>query len=225
MIAALAFDAASHEAARVRTVLADVIGSAEQCGDDRLRADLMIEDVPFHWELPMVGPRGDNAMRQARIAAARVMQPEIEARLAGKVIYVARQRGQWDEAFRLAEGQVATYRARGLRNRLLHAVISLDYLRISRADPGDLKGIAADVRTWRPVAVAAHEVELVRRLDVLDALGRFALGDVAHAHADLIQLWRDQPSIGSARRSGSRGWWLTSAAGRSRAPAWPQPVC
>ncbi|HEX3474535.1 MAG TPA: serine/threonine-protein kinase [Kofleriaceae bacterium] len=198
VIAALAFDAVSNDVARDRTVLADAIGSADQCGDERLRADLLIEDIPFHWELPMVGPRGDAAMRQARIAAARVMQTEVEARLAGKAIYVVRQRGQWDEAFRLAEARLAGYRARGLPHHVLRAVIDLNYLRISRSDPGDLDRISADVRTWRPVAFARHEVELVRRLDVLDALARLTLGDVEHAHADLVALWRTQPPISTA---------------------------
>jgi hypothetical protein len=77
-------------------------------------------------------------------------------------------------------------------------VIGLNYLRISRADPDDLERLTADVRTWRPVAVANHADELMRRLDALDALTRFTLGDVASAHADLVRLWRAEPAISSA---------------------------
>jgi hypothetical protein len=198
MIATLALDASSHEVARVRIAMADAVSVADQCGDERLRADLLIEDIPYRWELPMIGPRGEAAMRQARIAAARVMQPDVEARLAPTAIYVLRQRGQWDEAFRLVEARLAGYRARGLVRRQLHAVISRNFLRISRCEPGDLEAVAGDVRTWRPVATAMHQGELVRQLEILGALARFHLGDVVQAHADLVGLLRAQPSIGSA---------------------------
>ena len=196
-IAALAFEAASHDVPRIRSLLADAVGVADQCGDERLRAELMIDDAPFHWELPMIGPRGDAAMRQAQIAAARVMQPDVAARLAARSVYVARQRGRWQEAFRLAEAELAGYRARGLPRRQLQAVISRNFLRISRCEPGDLQSLAADVRTWRPLAIAMRETEPARQLDVLDALARFQQGDVAAAHADLLQLWRTQPPLGS----------------------------
>jgi hypothetical protein len=198
VIATLAFDAASHEIARVRTAMAEAVSIADQCGDERLRADLLIEDVPYHWELPMVGPRGEAAMRQARTAAARVMQPDVEARLAASAIYVARQRGQWDEAFRLAQSRVDAFRARGMPRRQLQAVISRDFLRISRCEPDDLQAVATDVRTWQPVATALHEAEVARQLGILGALARLSLGEVAGAHADLVRLWRDQPAIGSA---------------------------
>jgi hypothetical protein len=149
----------------------------------RSRADLLIEDVPFHGEMPMGGPRGDAAMRQARIAAARVLQPEVEARLAGKAIYVARKRGQRDEAFRLAEAQLASYRARGLPNRVLHAVISLDYLRISRADPGR----CADRRPGRDRIVGEDIPRAVRstvhRDDLVAHVERAAPGDLTSARS------------------------------------------
>jgi hypothetical protein len=197
MIATLAFYTASHDVARMRALMADAVGIADQCGDERLRADLLIEEVPFHWEIPQIGPRGDAALRQAQTAAARVMQPDIAARLAATSVVMAQQRGQWAEAFRLAEVQLDGYRARGLPRRQLKAVISRNGLRVSRSEPDDLRALAADVQTWRPIAVARHEAEIVRQLDVLDRIARYQLGDVATAHADLIRL-RASPRTGSA---------------------------
>ena len=111
-------------------------------------------------------------------------------------LVVASQRGQWAEAFRLAEVRFEGYRARGLRHRQLNAVIVRNHLRVSRSEPDDLRALAADIKTWRPIAVAMHEAEIVRQLDVLDATARYQLGDVATAHADLIRL-RASPRTGS----------------------------
>ena len=145
MIASLAFESASRNVPRARSLMADAVGVADQCGDDRLHADVLIEDAPYHWELPMIGPRGEAAIRRAQNAAARVMQPELEAALASLRRRVARRQGRWVEAFRLSETELAAYRARGLRIRELRAVIARNGVRIARAEPGDLEAIAADV--------------------------------------------------------------------------------
>jgi predicted Ser/Thr protein kinase len=193
VIAALAFDTAFQGVAAARAVLAEAAAAADQCGDERLRADLMIQGNPYHWELPMVGPKADAAIQQARIAATRVLQSELEAALASLSRRVARRRGQWDEAFRLAEIELAGYRAHGLQIRQLRAVLGRNALRLARAEPGDLAAIAGDVQIWRPIAVAHHRLDLARQLDIHDARARFQLGDVASAHADLVRLWLAEP--------------------------------
>jgi hypothetical protein len=193
VIADLAFDAVSQGTARARSVLAEAEAAIDQCGDERLRADLMIQGNPYHWELPMVGPRADAAIQHARIATSRVMQPELEAALTSLSRRVARRRGQWDEAFRLAEIELAGYRTHKLEVRQLRAVLGRNALRLGRAEPSDLAAIAGDVQTWRPIAVAHHRLDLARQLDVQDAKARFQLGDVASAHADLVRLWLAEP--------------------------------
>ena len=202
IVATLAFSAVSKEISRVRGLMAGAVGAIDQCGDERLRADLLIQDSPYHWELPMVGPKGEAAITQAQNAAARVMQPELAAALAAQTRRVDRRRGQWDEAFRLVDLELAAYRARGLPIRQVRAVIARNGLRLVRAEPGDLAAISVDVRTWRPVALANHKAELVHTLDVQDAKARYQLGDVAAAHADLLRLWRSQPRAENA--AGSR---------------------
>jgi hypothetical protein len=203
VVATLAFHATSPGAPRARALMTDAVGAADQCGDERLRADLMIQDSPYHWELPMVGPRAEAAIKRARTAAARVMQPELEAALAGQSRRVTRRRGQWEEAFRWVESELSVYRARGLAVRELRAAVARNALRIAREQPGDLEAIIADVRTWRPIAAATGRAELAREFDILDAKARFQLGDVAAAHADLVRLWRSQPRAvipGATRR-------------------------
>jgi predicted Ser/Thr protein kinase len=203
MIATLAFEAASRDVPRARALMADAVGLADQCGDDRLHADVLIQDSPYHWELPMIGPRGEAAIRRAETAAARVMQPEIAIAVASLRRRVARRQGQWDEAFRLVETEIALARVRGLRVRELRAVISRNSMRLARAEPGDLEALAADVRAWRPFAAASHKAELARKLDVEDAKARFQLGDVAAAHADLVALQQSRPRsriAGGSRR-------------------------
>jgi len=123
----------SRDVPRARALLADAVGLADQCGDDRLHADVLIQDSPYHWELPMMGPRGEAAIRRAQNAAARVMQPELAAAIASQRRRVARRQGRWDEAFQLVETELAVYRARGLRIRELRSVIARGSMRLARA--------------------------------------------------------------------------------------------
>ena len=194
VIATLALRATSKDVPRVRAAMTHAVSMVDQCGDDRLRADLLIEQIPYQYELPMVGGRGEAAVRQAQAAAARVMQPDVEAALAEHRIQLAHQNQRWAEAFRLADTEVAGYGARGLQRAQVRAVLHRNVLRFGRLDRGDLEAIAADVATWRPIAVASGKAELVRRLDVQAARVRYALGDVAGGHADLQRLFRAQPA-------------------------------
>ena len=202
VIATLAFEAASQDVARKRAMMGDAAAADARCGDERVHTDLLIQAIPYHSELPVIGPRGEAAIAQAQAAAAHVMQPDLAAALAGHRASVAQQRGQWDEAFRLVEAELAGYRARGLQLGQLRAAIRRNYLRLSRAEPADLGAIAGDVASWRGLAAASHQTEIARELDVLAALARYRLGDVSGAHPDLIRLWRAQPPV--ARAGGER---------------------
>jgi predicted Ser/Thr protein kinase len=195
-IAALAFDDASWDDARRRTVMSRAASSVDQCGDERLRADLLIRTARDLDDQPINGEQADAAIRQGEIAANRVMQPELAAAVATLHRFQARRRGDWDERFRLIDSEIATYRARGLPKRLLQAVISRKTLRMQRFDPGDLDAIRADVRIWHPVAAAQHWTELAWELEFSDAVARLWQGDLARAHADIIRLWQTRPPSG-----------------------------
>jgi predicted Ser/Thr protein kinase len=195
-IAALAVDDASRDGARQSTMMSRAISSVDQCGDDRLRADLLIRSA---WDLhnhSISGDQMDAAIRQAEIAANRVMQPELAAAVAALHRIQARRRNDWDERFRLVDREIADYRARGLLMRQLKAVITRNDLRMERIDPGDLDMVRADVRLWRPIAVAQHWTELAWQLDFSDAHVRLHQGELARAHADLVRLWQTRPPSG-----------------------------
>jgi tRNA A-37 threonylcarbamoyl transferase component Bud32 len=200
VIATLAFAAAFPDTEETRARIADADGAADQCGDERLRADLRIQSSWFQWELPIIGPRGEAAIANARIAAARVLQPELDAALAMQELVLARQRLQWDRAFQRADAAIADYRARGLALRQLGAVIARNELRLARSEPADLEAIARDTQRWRPLAVASHRADLVRRLDLHDGVARFWRGDVEAAHHALLRL----PAVPIGQAGGSR---------------------
>jgi len=193
VLATLAFKATSKDISRARALVNDAMSTVDQCGDDRLRADLLIQAAPYQWELPVIGPRGEAATRQAQVAANRVMQPEVETALASLNVELAQQHGHWDEAFRAIETQIAGYGARGLPARQTRAVITRNSMRIERAEPADLEAVIADARTWRPIATANHEPALADELAHQAALARFRLGDVPAAHAELLRLWQARP--------------------------------
>ncbi|HEX3475347.1 MAG TPA: carboxypeptidase-like regulatory domain-containing protein, partial [Kofleriaceae bacterium] len=192
IVATLAFAAASEDLAKTRALMTSAIGLAEQCGDERVRADLLIQDSPYHWYVPTLNHPGDSAIERAQSAAAHVMQPDVAAALAEQRVRIDRQLGRWDEALRMADAAVAGYRGRGLQIRQLRAAILRDSMRILRAEPADLAAVGRDVPIWRPLAAAAHQVELVRQLDVLTAVARLRLGEV-DARGELLRLWRAQP--------------------------------
>ena len=219
VIASLAFDTASSDAPRARTLVADAIAAADQCGDERLRAELLIRNIEYRWERPMVGRNGVAAIHQAEIAAARVLQSDLAAQLDEKKLVVATQHERWPEVFRLADATVDGYRARSLPLRVLRAVVERNRLRLLRCEPGGLDALAADVRAWRPRAVALHEAELTRLLDIEDGIARFLRGDVAAAHADLVRLWQAQAKPPDPRHVHAVTGVVVDAAGRPVAGA------
>jgi len=193
VIAAFAFDDASNDVPRAHALMSNALSVADQCGDERLRADLLIRWIAYQREQPQIGRKGAEALDRAQIAADRVMQPDLAADLASHRLVVARQRGAFAEAFRLVDVELAGYAERHLPSRHLRAVVARNQIRLQRSDPEDLDAVAADVRTWRPIAAANHRTRLAWRLEVQDAFARFTRGDVAGAHAEFVRLWQVRP--------------------------------
>jgi predicted Ser/Thr protein kinase len=195
-VAALAFDDASQDTARQRAVMSRALGDADQCGDERLRADLRLRAAQQVLDQLSPGDQRDAAVRQAELAAQRVMQPELAAAVAALNLRQAGRRGDRDAEFRLIDEEIVAYRARGLVRRELEAVIERNRLRMQRLAAGDLAAVTAELRHWRPVTAARHWTELARQLDVTDATVRWIQGDVASAHADILRLWQTRPPSG-----------------------------
>jgi hypothetical protein len=122
------------------------------------------------------------------------MQPDVAADLALRSFVLPYQRGRWDEVFRLIDSAIAGYRARGLPERMLRALVNRDMRRLQRAELGDLETVVRDAAQSRPLAVANHLTAQVHDFDVVDASARYGLGNVTAAHADLIRLWQTQPA-------------------------------
>jgi len=196
VIAGLALEATSGDEPRTRSLMSTALGLADQCGDERLRADLLIRSVPYQQELPRSGSSGEAALKQAEVAANRVLQPDLAAAVAALHRRVVQQQSQWSEVFRLFEIEIAGYGARRLPARQLEAVIARNGARLARSDPADLEAVMADVRTWQRIAVANHRSDLTWRLDFADAEARLRRGDGASAHADLVRLWPTRPTSG-----------------------------
>jgi predicted Ser/Thr protein kinase len=190
VIAMLAFDASSQDVPRARALMNGAESSADQCGDERLRADLLIAAIDYHVERPMIGPAGEAAIQKAQLAVSRVTQPDLEARLAVQQIRRTRRTGRWPELFRLADAAIAGYGARGLPLRQLDAVSQLISLRFDRSETSDLEAVTADTRKWRAVAEETHNAEHAFALEAGDALARYRLGDLATAHPDMLRLWQ-----------------------------------
>jgi predicted Ser/Thr protein kinase len=201
VIATLAFQATSRDVPRARALMNDAVSTVDQCGDERLRADLLIQAAPYQRELPMVGPKGEAATRQAQVAAKRVMQPDVEAALASLSIEIARQHDRWVDAFRFVDTEIAGDGARGLSVRQTRAVITRNNLRLARAEPADLAAVIEDARTWRPIAAANHRPALTSQLEKQAALAQFWLGDVPAAHAELLRLWQARPRPERAQKT------------------------
>ncbi|HEX7837823.1 MAG TPA: serine/threonine-protein kinase, partial [Kofleriaceae bacterium] len=195
VIAMLALDAMSPNVIVPRPTT-DVDGATKQCGDDRLRAELLIEHSRFQW------PREEEAVANARSVAARVMQPELDAALALQEVIRARGRRQdWDRALRQADVAINDYRVRGLELHQLRAAIVRNDLRLTRFDADDLRAITDDVERWRPIAVSNHRADLASQLDMQDARARFWRDDAAGAHEALRRLPAAVPGgAGQSRR-------------------------
>jgi hypothetical protein len=161
----------------------DVDGATKQCGDDRLRAELLIEHSRFQW------PHMEEALANARSVAARVMQPELDAALALQEVIRARERRlDWDHALRWVSVAINDYRVRGLELHQLRAAIVRNELRLTRFDADDLRAITDDVERWRPIAVSNHRADLASQLDMQEARARFWRDDAAGAHEALRRL-------------------------------------
>jgi predicted Ser/Thr protein kinase len=179
-----------------QTTDTDVDSATKQCGDDRLRAELLIEHSRFQW------PRVEQALANARSAAVRVMQPELDAALAlQEVIHARRLLHDWDRALRWADVAIDDYRVRGLELHQLRAVIVRNDLRLRRFGADDLRAITEDVERWRPIAVSNHRADLASQLDMWDARARFWREDAAGAREALRRLPAAMPGdAGGSRR-------------------------
>ncbi len=181
-----------------RAAMADAVASVEQCDDDRLRADLLIEAVQYSLELPIIGPRGIAAIKRADSAIQRVAEPTLGVRLDFIRGLVASQANNWKEAFALSDHNIAIYESANQPRSAVRAVIEQIELRLTRSLSADYDAIAAMTRKWLPVARALRgqegDAKLALQLERDVAFVRYWTGDLAGGHADLVRLWTAEPN-------------------------------
>jgi hypothetical protein len=178
---------------RSKAIANDEITAAEACGDDRLRAEALLDDAPLQFEAPIIGPKGRAAIEKAKLAVDRVAQPDLIAEIDKYRADVLAFDKHYDEGIAAAQHAMAGYAARGRIHAQLRALTYELQVRFARAEVADMKAVAAAVEKWKPVARQHHFDKLVSRLEGAEADTMLFLGDVMGAHAEMLRLFHPEP--------------------------------
>jgi len=179
-----------------RAALTDALAASEQCDDERLQAELLILDVPYHFELPLVGPRGIHAIERASQAVDKVREPQLTARIDVLRGLAASQQDRWKEAYALEDSAIQVYENANLPRGAVRIALEAIELRLERNKVSDEKEVRAIAAKWLPVArrlQGPDDEHFAIELERADALARYWLGDVAGGHAELMRLWKPEP--------------------------------
>src|SRR5262249_36932825 len=141
---------------RGRAIARDAITAAEACGDDRLRADHLLDVAPFEFEAPSAGPKARAAVQKAKIAVDRVPQADLVARVDSLLSQIAGQDHRWDDAFAAAARTSQGFAARARVRAGIDAALEENELRFRRNELGDIQAVRASIAKWMPVAEANH---------------------------------------------------------------------
>jgi hypothetical protein len=200
-IALLAVVEVTKDVPKGRAAANDAVEAAEQCGDERLRADALVALAPLMIEQPIVGPRGEEAVRRAAIAVARVAQPDLLAHLDMLRATIAIDQEHYDDALALVARAAEEFGERGERRNQLRTAIEANTIRRMRLEPGDLETVRATVATWKPIAVQLRAKRAEIALSYQDAYARYFMGDVAGGHAEIVRLWHPEPNPDAKTRA------------------------
>ncbi|HEY1557978.1 MAG TPA: serine/threonine-protein kinase [Kofleriaceae bacterium] len=176
-----------------RAIASAATTAAETCGDDRLRADLLVMMAPLDFEAPTIGPKGRAAIEKAAAAVARVAQPDLEADVDTLRAKALAADHRWDAALAAAEHAIAGYGARGRLRAQISAAEVENSVHFSRATVADLQAIRTSVARWNHVARKHHFDRTSRGLELSEAYAMLFLGDIMGAHAAIVQDYRPQP--------------------------------
>ncbi|MEJ7599444.1 MAG: protein kinase [Kofleriaceae bacterium] len=189
------------KAPRARQAVDDARALADQCRDDRARAEAALLAYKYQ-----IGPFGEAKLvevaRRAEQAVERVNQPELRARYDELSADAAAVAGSYEDALRRLDAAVAGY-ARLPRNQL-HAATGRVDLRVLRNSAADVALARTEIAHWRPIAKALGEHTLLARLDINAATLHWFAGDIAEAHAQLLALDAADPAkpLGTTRVTG-----------------------
>ena len=179
---------------RSKPIASDAVSAADACGDERVRAEILMAVAPFDFEAPTIGPKGRAALEKAKIAIDRVGQHDLQAKLELQLSRIAGQDKRWDEAFAAVKHATDAFGARGMLRAQIGAEMHAAELYFSRNEGDDLEQVKRISDRVRPVALAHHFTSLVEDIDGTLAYGHLFSGDIAAAHSELIRLYHPTPT-------------------------------
>jgi predicted Ser/Thr protein kinase len=177
-----------------RNAINEAVQSGEQCEDDRVRADTLVESMPYQFELPVIGPRGQAAIKRAAAAIARVSQVDLRARVEFFRAMVESQQEHWADALTIVHGLTDSLEAEGFHDSAVMLALEEIDMHIVRSRPADFAAARALAAKWLPVARAIHDDRRAHQLEQEDAYARFYAdagnADSAAARAEIVRLWQ-----------------------------------
>ncbi len=185
-----------------RSAVNEAVASSELCEDDRVRASALLFQMQYQFELPVIGPRGQAAVKRAEAAVKRVEQPELTAHIDFVRSMIESQQEHWADAFSRIHGAIDTLDAEGFHKGATRGALEEMELHFTRSRPEDYVAARAIAARWIPVARAMHDDDRVHDFERADAYARYLSGvDVVNARADLVRLWHQKPHlVGDHRR-------------------------
>ncbi|HEY5952498.1 MAG TPA: protein kinase, partial [Kofleriaceae bacterium] len=170
----------AHDAADEASQLAD------QCGDDRMRADALVSQLAMQVTL-FIDPKLQKSLAVAEAAVRKVAQPDLVASLDLVKAVIASATGQWEESLKLTNSAIRGFGDQRPFARLDAVLTKARALR-SRRQPGDLKAARAELAHWRADAERSGHPRFLANYDALDVDLQWQLGDVDGANARYPEL-------------------------------------
>jgi predicted Ser/Thr protein kinase len=200
-VALRALEKIAPDFAARRAAIAEAVQTSELCEDDRVRAETLVEQIGYEIELPVIGPRGEAAIKRADAAVSRVSQPNLGAYIDMARSIVEGQAEHWKDAFAHAESVSDSLESDDFHRGAVRAALEEIELRFARSKPEDMAAARALVARWLPVARGLSDPSFVEKLEREDALARYISdSDHAAAHADLVRTWHQKPHVEGTKR-------------------------
>ena len=172
-------------------------------GRSRARRGAAVQQMGYQFELPIIGPRGQAAIKRAEAAVARVAQPDLTAHIEFARSMIESQDERWADACRaLAARRRRARRPKTFTARRVRGALEEIELHFARSRPEDYAAARALVARWLPLARSLHDDNHLRKLERADAYARYSTGvDIAAARADLVRCGSREPHlVGPHRR-------------------------
>ncbi|HEX4450395.1 MAG TPA: serine/threonine-protein kinase [Kofleriaceae bacterium] len=182
-----------------RNAINEAVQSGEQCEDDRVRAETLIESMPYQFELPVIGPRGQQAIKRAAAAVARVSQVDLRAHVELARAMVEAQQEHWADALGVVHRLTESLDAEGFHDSAVKFALEEIDWNLARSRQENYAAARTLVAKWLPVARAIHDDKHAHELEQEDAYARYAAdvgnADTAAARAAIVRLWRQAPHL------------------------------